>query len=78
MMTKKIREERSVNMSERYGEWKGTQGKCWRLWKTDRGFEVEQVWGPGARGVEYITDSVRDAKRYLSKVCLAKRVMRGA
>ena len=76
---RKIREERrSVNMNIRYGEWKGTQGKVWRLWRTERGYEVEQVWGPGAHGVVCIADSVREAKQYLAKECFAKRVMKGA
>lgn len=65
-------------MGIRYGEWKGTQGKVWRLWGTERGYEVEQVWGPGTHGVVEIFDSVIAAKRYLTKECFAKRIMRGA
>lgn len=65
-------------MNIRYGEWKGAQGKVWRLWKTDRGYEVEQVWGAGAHGVQYIAENIRDAKRYLAKECLAKRIMANA
>lgn len=63
-------------MNTRYGDWKGkVQGKCYRLWKTDRGYEIEQTWGAGARGVIYTSDNLREAKRYLKRELLAERIM---
>ena len=60
-------------MSTRYGDWKGAQGKAYRLWKTDKGYEVEIVWG--GYGVIYRADTVRDCKRFLKNECGAKRIV---
>ena len=61
-------------MNERYADYKGIQGRCYRIWKTPNGYEVEMVWG--GNGVLFRSDSVVACKRYLQKECYAKRIAR--
>jgi hypothetical protein len=60
-------------MNERYGDYRGMQGKCYRIWKTKNGYEVEMVWG--GNGVIFTADNVRECKQYLKKECRAKRIV---
>lgn len=60
-------------MNKRYGDWKGLQGKVYRLWKTDKGFEVEMVWG--GNGVIFSADNVKECKMFLKRECRAERII---
>lgn len=42
-------------MNVRYGDYAGMQGKRYRLWQTENGYEVEQTWG--GNGVIYRADT---------------------
>lgn len=61
-------------MNIRYGTWAGKQGARYALWQTPNGYEVEQVWGIG-NGVIFRADTVRSCKKFLSKECMANRIM---
>lgn len=61
-------------MKTYYGDWKGVQGKCYRVWKTDNGYEVEKIWN--GSGVIFRADTVIECKKYLAKECMAKRASR--
>lgn len=52
---------------ERIADYKGLQGKAYRVWKTPEGsYEVEMIWG--GNGVFFTTDKLEEVEKLLARL----------